>query len=239
MVRIDGRKPDELRPVTIERDFIIYPEGSVLISCGNTRVLCNASVEEGVPGWIERDGLPGGWITADYSMLPRSTEIRNKREVSGQRGRTQEIKRLIGRSLRAGFNLEKLGPRTITVDCDVLQADGGTRTASITGGYIATAIAINRLISAGEIDKSCILSEVAAVSVGIVEGEALLDLCYAEDSAAECDVNIVMNTNGEFIEIQGTAEKAPFNSSELTRLIEIATKGIKELIEIQKGYLSL
>jgi ribonuclease PH len=237
-MRIDGRKPGDLRPVEIVTGYIIYPEGSVLISMGMTRVLCNASLEEGVPRWMKLQNIPGGWITAEYALLPRSTHTRTLRENSGLSGRTQEIRRLIGRSLRAAVDLRQLGERTITVDCDVIQADGGTRTAAITGGYVALCIALRRLIASGKAPAEVLKSPVAAVSAGVVRGTPLVDLCYEEDSAADVDVNIVMNARGEFIEIQGTAEGAPFSRSALNRLLELAGGGIGQLLEIQQKTLN-
>jgi ribonuclease PH len=215
-------------------DFVSYPEGSVLIEVGETRVLCNVTVEEGVPRWILTQQKPGGWITAEYSMLPRATRERTQREVKGLGGRTQEIRRLIGRSLRATIDLEKIGKRTFIVDCDVLQADGGTRTAAITGGYVALEIAIRKLIQSGEIPEEALKGALAAVSVGIVDGQALLDLCSQEDNIADVDANLVMNEAGEFIEIQGTAEGHPFTRSRLDSLLDLGHKGILELFEKQK-----
>lgn len=235
MLRNDGRKPDELRAVTLTPDFVLYPEGSVMIAMGDTKVLCNATITDGAPGWKAKQDIPGGWITAEYALLPRSTHTRTNRETRGLRGRTQEIKRLIGRSLRAAVDVEKLGDRTVIVDCDVIQADGGTRTAAITGSYVALKIALNSLIQAGEVTPDVFLSPVAAISVGIVAGETLLDLCYAEDSAADVDINVVMNAEGEFIEVQGTAEGVPFSRRELDVLLDLAEKGIGELFAIQRA----
>lgn len=233
-LRNDGRKANQMRPVTITPGYIRYPEGSVLISMGNTRVLCNVTVEAGVPRWIQVQGKPGGWITAEYAMLPRSTQIRTPRETKGLGGRTQEIRRLIGRSLRAAVNLELLGDRTFTIDCDVLQADGGTRTAAISGGYVALAIALGKLIKDNAIPVEVFKTPVAAISVGIVKGKPLLDLCYDEDSNAEVDVNVVMNAHGEFIEVQGTAEGQPFSRGKLDELLNLAQKGIGELLILQR-----
>ncbi len=232
--RIDGRKNDELRPVEILPGYVIYPEGSVLISMGNTKVLCNASIEDGIPRWMKAQNVSGGWITGEYALLPRSTHTRTPRETSGLGGRTQEIRRLIGRSLRAGVDLRKLGERTITVDCDVLQADGGTRAAAITGGYVALAIALRKLSSAGLVPTGTLKSPVAAVSAGVVGGVPLLDLCYEEDTNAEVDVNVVMNAAGEFIEVQGTAEGNPFPRPVLDQLINLAEGGIRQLLDIQQ-----
>ena len=237
-MRTDGRKLDELRPVTITPGYILYPEGSVLIHMGQTRVLCTATIEEGVPRWMKNQGKPGGWVTAEYAMLPRATQTRTPRETSGLGGRTQEIRRLIGRSLRSAVYLEKLGGRTVTLDCDVLQADGGTRTAAITGSYVALAIALDKLVQAGDIPPDTLYSPVAAVSVGVLNGRPHLDLCYAEDSAAEVDVNVVMNAYGEYIEVQGTAERAPFSRSMLDELLKLAYKGIGELLAIQRHTLA-
>jgi ribonuclease PH len=233
MTRIDGRENDQLRPVSFETDFVEYPEGSVLITIGKTRVLCNVSIDDSVPPWMDSPGSTGGWITAEYSLLPRSTTTRVKRETHGFSGRTQEIKRLIGRSLRAGFDLDLLGKRTLIVDCDVLQADGGTRTASITGGYLALVLAINDLVKDGGIPQSVFLPPVAAVSVGLLGEEILLDLNYQEDARADADLNIVMNGEGDFIEIQGTGEGAVFSREDLDQMLALAGKGIQELLKFQ------
>jgi ribonuclease PH len=238
LMRIDGRQPDELRPVEIIPNYIDYPEGSVYFATGNTRILCNATVQDGVPNWMRNQGVPGGWITAEYAMLPRATQERTPREIYKPSGRTQEIRRLIGRSLRAAFDLELLGPRTCIVDCDVIQADGGTRTASITGGYIALAIGIQKLIRSGLVPVNTLKKPVAAVSVGIVNGQSLLDLCYQEDSTAQVDVNIVMNSASEFIEVQGTAEGKPFPRSDLDALLNLAEMGIQHLLEVQHDILA-
>ena len=211
LFRTPERSAAELRPVSFIPKFIVYPEGSVLIKMGNTHVLCNATIEETVPEWMKGRGK--GWITAEYAMLPRATHTRSKRETSGPSSRSQEIKRLIGRSLRAAVDLNKLGERTIILDCDVLQADGGTRTASITGGYVAVAMALNKLITNGILSSQVIRTAVAAVSVGLYEGKPFLDLCYQEDSRADVDMNIVMNARGEFIELQGTAEGSAFTDN--------------------------
>ena len=233
-MRVDGRKPDELRKISITPDFVSYPEGSVLISTGETRVLCNVSIEDTVPKWMLAQGIPGGWITAEYAMLPRSTHTRTPRERTRLGGRTHEIRRIIGRSLRAAVDLKKLGPRTCIVDCDVLQADGGTRTAAITGGFVALAFALHNYISEGKISSRVINSEVAAVSVGIVDGLPMLDLCYSEDAAAEVDTNVVMTAAGEFVEVQGTGENATFSRHSLDEMLNLAYIGIGQLIEIQK-----
>lgn len=233
-MRLDGRRPDQLRPVNFTLNYIIYPEGSVLIEQGNTRVLCNVSVEETIPKWMQNQNLRGGWITAEYSMLPRSTLTRTPRETNALSGRTHEIRRLIGRSLRMAVNLQQLESKTLTIDCDVLQADGGTRTAAITGAYVALVLALRKLKQTGAIDEDIPTTAVAAVSVGIVRGEPYLDLTYEEDHQAEVDLNVVMTERGEYIEIQGTAEAQPFSRSQLDQLLDFARKGILELIELQK-----
>jgi len=236
-LRSDGRNNDELREITITRNFLKYAEGSALIQVGNTKVLCAASVEDGVPPW--KKGEQGGWITAEYALLPRSTHSRTPRESSRgkQSGRSQEIQRLIGRSLRSVVDLEALGERTIWVDCDVLQADGGTRTASITGAFVALADALDFLYRTGKIEKFPLKDFIAAVSVGLVEGEAMLDLSFEEDSKADVDMNIVMTGEGRLVEIQGTAEKRPFTEKELDNFLVLASKGIKTLIDKQRGSL--
>jgi len=235
MSRIDNRAHNELRPVTFTPDFTMHAEGSVLVTAGNTRVLCTASIEESVPRWKEDAG--GGWLTAEYGMLPRSTNTRIDRKRAMNSGRTKEIQRLIGRSLRAAFDLDALGARTVTVDCDVLQADGGTRTASITGGYVAVALALQKLVAAGVIPQKVFRTPVAAVSVGVVDGEPMLDLCYAEDSAAEVDMNVVMTGDGQFIEVQGTAEGTPYSRQMLNTLLDLAEAGITELLAAQSAAL--
>lgn len=227
------RAPDELRPVHFELDYVMHPEGSVLVSAGNTRVLCNATVEEKLPPWLRYSSNRHGWVTAEYAMLPRSTGSRTNRETMKPRGRTQEIQRLIGRSLRGAVDLKRLGERQIIVDCDVIQADGGTRTAAITGGYVALALAIKRLEKRGVIGSDTLLQSVAAVSVGIVEGKAFLDLDYALDLAADVDMNVVMTGNGEFVEVQGTAEGKPFSRPALNAMLLLAEMGIKELLQKQ------
>ncbi len=232
IVRTDGRKPDQLRPVTIEVNTIIYADGSALIRMGNTVVLCNATVQEEVPRWLQGQGK--GWITAEYSLLPRSTQVRTPRERSGARGRTHEIQRLIGRALRASVDLEALGERQIIIDADVLQADGGTRTAAITGGYVALALALRRLVEEGKVTAHVFKPAVAAVSVGVVDGIPMLDLAYEEDLHADVDMNIVMNAVGDYIEIQGTAEGVPFSRATLDSLLDLAWKGIQELLKIQQ-----
>ncbi|HKE45881.1 MAG TPA: ribonuclease PH [Steroidobacteraceae bacterium] len=237
-MRPSGRAPDELRPVKITRKFTRHAEGSVLIEFGDTRVLCTASVEESVPSFLR--GAEQGWITAEYGMLPRSTHTRTAREAAKgkQSGRTQEIQRLIGRSLRAVADLQALGERTITIDCDVLQADGGTRTAAITGGYVALADAIEALIKRRVLTASPLHGQVAAVSVGICGGVPVLDLDYAEDSDAETDMNVVMNNGGGFIEVQGTAEGHAFRRNELDVLLNLAAQGIGQLLAHQLQALS-
>jgi len=235
MTRIDGRTPTQLRPVRLAVDFLDYAEGSVLIETGNTRVLCAASVEERVPPFLEGKGQ--GWVTAEYSMLPRSTNTRTAREREGKvSGRTQEIQRLVGRSLRAAVDMMALGPRTIILDCDVLQADGGTRTASITGAYVALHRARSLLVKRGLLAVHPVRTAVAATSAGVVAGEILLDLCYDEDSRAEVDFNVVMTAEHEFIEVQGTGEGGVFSRATMNQLIELAEAGITELLEIQKQY---
>jgi ribonuclease PH len=232
------RQPNELRPLRFTRGFTRYAEGSVLIECGDTRVLCTASVENQIPAFLRGQGK--GWITAEYGMLPRATDQRSPREAAKgkQGGRTLEIQRLIGRSLRAAVDLTALGERSITVDCDVLQADGGTRTAAITGAWLALHDAFNVLIKQGELVRDPMLAQIAAVSVGIYQGEAVLDLDYAEDSAAETDMNLVMDTQGRFIEIQGTAEAAPFSRAELDTLLTLGTAGISQLHAAQLAALT-
>ena len=236
MSRNDGRAVNQLRPVSIMPDYVEFPEGSVLISVGKTRVLCNVSVENKVPSWMDQDGSTRGWITAEYALLPRSTSTRVQRETRGLSGRTQEIKRIIGRSLRSAFDLDLLGGRTMIVDCDVLQADGGTRTAAITGGYAALSIAIRKLVDQEEIPAEVFISPVAAISVGLIENKPVLDLDYSEDSRAEADLNIVMNLDGEYIEIQGTGEGATFSRDTLDELLDLAAKGIQDLFEIQQPW---
>jgi ribonuclease PH len=231
-LRNNNRKNDELREIKITKNFIMHPEGSVLIEFGNTKVICNATVEEKVPPFLKGSG--SGWVTAEYSMIPRATNVRTQREVNKGKptGRTMEIQRLIGRSLRSAVDLKKLGERTIIVDCDVIQADGGTRTASITGGYLALETAVEQLINSGLLSQNPVIAKVAAISVGKVKGEILLDLEYSEDSLAEVDMNIVMNSKNEFIEIQGTGEEATFSYDELIKFIEAAKKGFEKLFEI-------
>jgi ribonuclease PH len=236
--RSGGRAADELRPVRITRGYTIHAEGSVLIEFGNTKVICTASVEEKVPG--HKKGSGEGWVTAEYGMLPRATHTRGDREAARgkQSGRTQEIQRLIGRSMRAVFDLKKLGERTIHLDCDVIQADGGTRTASITGAFVAAQDAVNWLISQGKLAESPITDHVAAISVGILNGTPLLDLEYTEDSACDTDMNVVMTGAGSFVEVQGTAEGVPFSRKEMDALLALAEKGIQDLVTLQTGALS-
>jgi ribonuclease PH len=231
--RRGARAADQLRPVRITRRYTVHAEGSVLIEFGRTRVLCTASVEERVPP--HKKGSGEGWVTAEYGMLPRATHTRSDREAARgkQTGRTQEIQRLIGRSLRAVFDLKKLGERTITLDCDVLQADGGTRTAAITGAFVAAQDAVNTLLAAGKLGESPITGHVAAISVGIVQGTPLLDLEYTEDSACDTDMNVVMTGAGHYIEVQGTAEGAAFSRREMDTLLALAEKGVRELVLLQ------
>jgi ribonuclease PH len=233
--RSNNRAPDQLRPISFERNFTRYAEGSVLVSFGATRVLCTASVEEGVPPFLRGQGK--GWVTAEYSMLPRATQTRSPREAARgkQGGRTHEIQRLIGRALRAVIDFEKLGERTVVLDCDVLQADGGTRTAAITGAWVALADAIDRLTAAGKLAQTPLRDSVAAVSVGIVAGEARLDLDYAEDSGAAVDMNIVMTGDGRFVELQGTAEDEPFTDAELDAMRELGRQGCRQLTVLQRA----
>jgi ribonuclease PH len=233
-MRIDKREDAQMRPVTITTDYLLTAEGSVLIEVGNTRVLCAASIEDTVPGFLRGSGK--GWVTAEYSMLPRATATRTTREVSKGRasGRTMEIQRLIGRSLRSVVDTDALGERSVILDCDVLQADGGTRTAAITGAYIAMSLALRQLVKFGTLKKSPIKDCIAATSVGMVGGVAMLDLCYHEDSRAEVDMNVVMTGAGQFVELQATAEKTAFDDSHLASLLTLARKGISELIEVQR-----
>ncbi len=237
-MRVDGRANNELRKVRITRNYIKHAEGSVLIEAGDTKVICNATVEERIPPFKKDTGE--GWVTAEYSMLPRATQVRNQRDISKLRlgGRTQEIQRLIGRALRSVVDLKKLGERQIILDCDVIQADGGTRTASITGAYVALADACKTLTESKTIDEWPLTGYLAAVSVGIVNNESLLDLCYKEDSNAHVDMNIIMDGKGSFIEIQATGEQAPFSKKQFLEMISLAEEGIMKLVEIQKEALS-
>lgn len=235
MTRIDGRIQTQLRPVRLTVDYLDFAEGSVLIEAGKTRVLCAASIEERVPPFLEGSGR--GWVTAEYTMLPRATHTRSARERDGRiSGRTQEIQRLIGRSLRAVVDMNSLGPRTITLDCDVLQADGGTRTASITGAYVALHRACSKLVKQGMLPVHPVRTAVAAVSAGVVDGDILLDLCYEEDSHADVDFNVVMTAEHQFIEVQGTGEGGVFSRATMDTLIALAEQGIAELLEIQKRH---
>ena len=237
-MRNDGRARNQLRPVQLELGFTRFAEGSVLIRQGQTMVLCNATVEHRLPPWMMGGDPDTGWVTAEYAMLPRSTDTRTPRETKGPQPRTQEIRRLIARSLRQAVDLKQLGHRQIIVDCDVLQADGGTRTASITGGYVALALALRQLIAAGDVPASLLRPPVAAVSVGIVAGEPLLDLNYEEDARAEVDLNVVMNRAGRYVEVQGTAEEQPFDRPALDRLLDLAAGGIGELLRVQEEALA-
>jgi len=232
--RTDGRNVNELRSVRITPGYLPYAEGSVLIEMGHTRVICGASLEDRVPPFLRNSGQ--GWVTAEYAMLPRATQQRTSREArrGGPSGRTHEIQRLIGRSLRAVADMNVLGERTLTLDCDVLQADGGTRTAAITGAYVAFALASQRMLRNGKVSRSLIASEVAAVSVGLVDGVPLLDLKYDEDSRAEVDMNVVCTGDGRFIEVQGTAERQPFTGAQMSQLLALATEGIQHLIQLQR-----
>ena len=235
-MRVDQRSANQMRPVKITTDYLLTAEGSVLIEVGNTRVLCAASIEETVPGFLRGSGK--GWVTAEYSMLPRATATRTAREISKGRasGRTMEIQRLIGRSLRSVVDLHALGERSVILDCDVLQADGGTRTAAITGAYVALASAIRQMLKFGAMKKSPLIDCVAATSVGVIGGVPMLDLCYQEDSQAEVDMNVVMTGSGRFVELQATAEKTAFDDEQLASLLGLAREGIKELIEIQRSF---
>jgi ribonuclease PH len=236
MSRNDGRAPDQLRHLRITLDPFGYAEGAALIELGGTRVLCAASVEEGVPPWLRGQGQ--GWVTGEYALLPRSTATRTRRERNGASGRTQEIQRLIGRSLRAAVDMRRLGDRTITIDCDVLQADGGTRTASITGGYVALALALHRLVERGKLAESPLTQAVAAISAGYVGGAALLDLDYSEDSAADLDCNVVQTGAGDVVEIQCTAEHRAINRAELHALLDLVDSGIQALLQAQHEVLA-
>jgi len=236
-MRSDGRSPDQIREVKITPDFISQAEGSVLMELGKTRVICTATVDDGVPSFLKGTGK--GWVTSEYGMLPRATEERTAREATRgkQTGRTLEIQRLIGRSLRAVMDQESLGERTVWIDCDVIEADGGTRTASITGAFVALAMAMERLVAAGILKRSPLIDSVAATSVGIVDDVALLDLCYEEDSRAEVDMNVVMTGSGDFVEIQATAEGRAFTGSEMQDLLALASAGIRRLAEEQRAML--
>jgi len=230
MPRADGRAPDQLRPTTLTREFLLHPEGSVLVEFGATKVICTATVEDKVPQFLKGQGL--GWVTAEYGMLPRSTNTRMSRENRGPSGRSQEIQRLVGRALRAVADRGKMGERTVWIDCDVIQADGGTRTAAITGGFVALADALGKIpgVTPSAVLRDC----VAAISVGIVNGVALLDLNYPEDSTAEVDMNVVMTGRGEFVEVQGTAEQTPFDRARLDAMLALAERGIRQLVTLQR-----
>jgi len=234
--RGDGRQQDELRPVRFQNDIAPNATGSTLIECGQTRVICGVMVEELVPRWMKEQGVPGGWITAEYSMLPYSTQQRKQRDITRGKldGRSMEIQRLIGRSLRAAVDLRKIGARTIWVDCDVLQADGGTRTAAITGAYVALSLAVQKLCGEGKLTENPMLNQVAAVSVGVVGGQVLLDLCYTEDVAAEVDLNLVMTASGQFIELQASGEEATFAAEELAAMLDIGKAGLEQLFAAQQ-----
>jgi len=238
--RADGRAANQLRPLRFINGIAPYATGSTLIEWGNTRVICGVTVEENVPRWMKEQNVTGGWITAEYSMLPYSTLQRKSRDITKGKidGRSQEIQRLIGRAMRAAIDLGKLGPRTIWIDCDVLQADGGTRTAAISGSFVALSIAIRRLIAEGKLNENPMQHAVAAVSVGIVHNQPLLDLCYTEDAAAEVDMNLVMNSIGEFIELQGSGEESTFSEDQLAKLLSLGKSGIRELLAAQQAALA-
>ncbi len=233
--RPDGRHYNQLRPISFIPDFVAYPEGSVLVNWGNTRVLCNLTIQNGVPGWLAGQGQ--GWMTAEYALLPRSTHTRTPRETRGLKGRTQEIRRLIGRSLRMAVDLSLIGERTLLLDCDVIQADGGTRVASVTGGYLALALGLNPLIRSREVPHQTLQPPIAGVSVGVVKGQPILDLNYAEDSQADVDLNVVMTAAGQFIELQGTAENEPFSPAALEEMLALAETGVQEIISKQTKFL--
>jgi ribonuclease PH len=238
--RVDGRWPAQLRPLRFQNDVAPYATGSTLIEWGNTRVICGVTVEETVPRWMKEQAVTGGWVTAEYSMLPYSTLQRKQRDITKGKidGRSQEIQRLIGRAMRTAVNLEKLGTRTIWVDCDVLQADGGTRTAAITGGYVALALAMRKLAAEGKVPANPIRRGVAAVSLGVVSEQTLVDLCYAEDVAATVDLNLVMDSAGEFIELQGTGEEATFTEGQLAAMLALGKSAIQELLAAQQAALA-
>lgn len=239
--RPEGRLPDQLRPIRFQNGIAPYAAGSTLIEWGKTRVICGVTIEDAVPRWMKEQGVIGGWITAEYSMLPYSTLTRKARDIAKGKidGRSQEIQRLIGRSIRAAIDLEKIGPRTIWVDCDVLQADGGTRTAAITGSYVALALALRMLATTGKLAAEVALKPVAAVSVGIVGSQALLDLSYIEDVAAAVDMNLVMNGDGQYIELQGTGEEAAYSEEQLQAMLALGKSGIRQLLELQQAALEL
>jgi ribonuclease PH len=237
--RPDGRRPDQLRPIRFQNGIAPNAAGSTLIEWGNTRVICGVMIEESIPRWMKEQGVEGGWVTAEYSMLPYSTPERKSRDSSRGRidGRAQEIQRLIGRAMRSTLDLNKIGPRTLWLDCDVLQADGGTRTAAISGGYVAMSLAVQRLLEEGKLNENPILHATAGVSVGLVNGAALLDLCYLEDVAASVDLNLVINSAGEFVELQGTGEESTFSQSQLDEMLMLGKAGILELLKAQKSAL--
>jgi ribonuclease PH len=236
IVRPDGRAPDELRPFSFERDYTAYAAGSVLVAFGDTRVLCTAMIDEDTPRWMRNSGK--GWVTAEYSMLPGSSPERIRRETRGPKGRTQEIQRLIGRALRSVCDMRALGERQVLIDCDVLQADGGTRTASICGAYLALSDALVRARQAGLVERDPLTDLLAAVSVGVIDGEPRLDLPYTEDASADTDMNVVMTGDGRFVEVQGTAEAEPFSRAELESLLGLAEKGIREIHALQREYMA-
>jgi len=237
MAATPTRAQDELRPLSFELDYVDYPEGSVLVRMGNTRVLCNVTLDTSLPPWLKYGKNKHGWVTAEYAMLPRSTETRTNRETLSPKGRTQEIQRLIGRSLRSIVDLDRLADKQLIVDCDVIQADGGTRTAAINGGYVALALAMRRLEAKGVIPRGCLTQAIGAVSVGIVNGKAVLDLDYQMDVNAEVDMNIVMTGDGRFVEVQGTAEKDPFPRAALNAMLLLAESGIKQILKAQEAVL--
>ena len=238
--RVDGRTPQELRPISFEPDFAPHATGSVLVRYGSTQVICAATIEPGVPTWMKQQGVKGGWLTAEYSMLPYATHERKGRDINKGRldGRTVEIQRLIGRSLRAAVDLEKLGQNTLWIDCDVLQADGGTRTAAISGAYVASRLAVQKLLDLGKLRESPLTDSVAAVSAGLFEGTAYLDLAYLEDKDAQVDFNIVMTGQGKFVEVQGTGEEATFSQAQLDELLALAQKGLREISSLQAAFLA-
>jgi ribonuclease PH len=234
MIRQDNRQPEEIRPFRLVKNFQLHPAGSVLCCCGNTRVICAVSVEENVPRWMKEQNVPGGWITAEYQMLPSATGTRGEREVTKGRlsGRSAEIQRLVGRALRAVVDLDKLPGLTVHVDCDVIDADGGTRCASITGSCVALELAFQKLLADGKITESPLKERVAALSVGRLEGQMLADLCYVEDSAAEVDMNVIMTESGRFVEIQGTGEEATFGEDELAEMLALAKSGLRQIFKV-------
>jgi ribonuclease PH len=239
--RADGRKADQLRPISFEANIAPHATGSVLVRYGSTKVICAATIEQGVPSWMKQQGVKGGWLTAEYSMLPYSTHERKGRDINKGRldGRTVEIQRLIGRSLRAAVDLDKLGQNTLWLDCDVLQADGGTRTAGITGAYVAARLAVQKLLDAGKLKENPLTDSVAAVSVGILGEAELLDLAYVEDKDAAVDFNIVMTGKGRFVEVQGAGEESTFSNEQLHSLIELAQKGLREIASLQATFLAV